>query len=274
MRPVKSTRYVITSSSDSDSEIEQNNPAKREFHSPNKDPKTGLEPSQSKEELELIRRLERREKRRTPKVYMKLGFTPFTLHSRDAFPPTRSYKRSVGIDLKSPINEKLRPGETKSIDLQVSIELRNNTFLKLHSRSSMVLRGIICDGGVIDPDFTDSIKVILTNTSKHTQFITRGDKIVQGIVTPTRILPLMDTATFFGQKYPTLDSPPCTDTPKSGKDCFNEEFFKKLDSREKSRSKRSRVNESDRRKTRRREMSDDEEHMETRGNRHFGSSGR
>ena len=54
---------------------------------------------------------------------------------------------------------------------------------RLASKSGLaILHHLHVGAGVIDPDYTGEIKVLLTNTAPHAHFIARGDPISQLIL--------------------------------------------------------------------------------------------
>lgn len=68
---------------------------------------------------------------------------------------------SVGFDIKSPISIEIKRGETRYIPAGISLKMPNNMWAQILTKSSFAQRGITTLGGVIDPDYTGEIGVLL-----------------------------------------------------------------------------------------------------------------
>ncbi len=133
--------------------------------------------------------------------------------------PTKGSKYSAGIDLYANEDVVIGAGETKMVGLGVKIDLnykkyyiqnclekqysiydradeeyffnffKKTHYLELHPRSSLRAKGLIAGVGIIDMDFKDEIKIILSNFSFSEKgvfdiidndfIIKKGDKIAQ-----------------------------------------------------------------------------------------------
>lgn len=103
--------------------------------------------------------------------------------SDDSFLPKRGTPYAAGLDLFSPINATIQPGERLLIKLDISIELENGTYGHILPRSSLSLKnGIHVGAGIIDSDYRGNIGVLLFNLSSDIFQINRGDRIAQLII--------------------------------------------------------------------------------------------
>lgn len=103
--------------------------------------------------------------------------------------PKHKTKRSAGADLTASETVTIDPGEValvgtgfSLVELQPQISLIANLYFNLHVRSSTAYkRGLILTNGVgvIDADYKDEIKVMLTNLSNMPQTIIAGERIAQ-----------------------------------------------------------------------------------------------
>lgn len=98
-------------------------------------------------------------------------------------PPTRQTLLSVGYDLYG-AEYKVIPARGKEmISTEVCIVLPKNTYGRIASRSGLAWKHSIEVGaGVIDPDYTGVLKVILFNHSDKDVEFHVGDRIAQLII--------------------------------------------------------------------------------------------
>ena len=109
------------------------------------------------------------------------------LLSKRAFIPTRASKESAGYDVRATENYTIPPNEKIKIPLGFSIRPPKDCYTKVESRSSLVLKNIYAEGGIIDADFTGNVVVILSNRQNKHYSIQRGDKIAQLILHKIKI---------------------------------------------------------------------------------------
>ena len=92
----------------------------------------------------------------------------------------RSSPRSVGFDLSSPRVAVIPPNNWITLFIDLAISLPAGTYGRIAPRSGLsALHGISVDAGVIDPDYTGNIGVVLVNRSKKPFAIHTGDRIAQ-----------------------------------------------------------------------------------------------
>ena len=100
-----------------------------------------------------------------------------------AITPTRGSTHSAGYDLYATETAVVPPQGLTLIDTGISAKFPPSTYGRIASRSILALKhNIETKGGVIDPDYTGSIKVILYNFGDSPFEIKRGDRIAQLIV--------------------------------------------------------------------------------------------
>ena len=102
-----------------------------------------------------------------------------------AYKPTRAHSTDAGLDLYSREDKYIPVNGYAVFDTGVHIELPENTYGKLESKSGLnVDSSIVSLGGVIDQGYTGSIKVKLYNMSDKLFWVSRGMKIVQLVICP------------------------------------------------------------------------------------------
>nr|UUL70693.1 polyprotein [Taro bacilliform virus]WIF19196.1 polyprotein [Taro bacilliform virus] len=77
--------------------------------------------------------------------------------------PTKKSEKSAGYDLASTIDTEIPPGRRALIPTGIFLQMPDNVYGRIIERSSLAMRGITVQGGVIDPDFTGEIQIILFN---------------------------------------------------------------------------------------------------------------
>ena len=103
--------------------------------------------------------------------------------STNAVTPTRATKESVGLDFYSPANYIIPPYSQLLIPTQIKLGIPLGHYVRLASKSDLaILHYLHVGAGVIDPDYTGEIKVLLINTAPHAHSIIRGDPIAQLIL--------------------------------------------------------------------------------------------
>ena len=100
-----------------------------------------------------------------------------------AITPTRGSTHSAGYDLYATETAVVPPQGLTLIDTGISAKFPPSTYGRIASRSGLALKhNIETKGGVIDPDYTGTIKVILYNFGDSPFEIKHGDRIAQLIV--------------------------------------------------------------------------------------------
>lgn len=103
-----------------------------------------------------------------------------------SFLPLRAHPLDAGMDLRSPDDVWLHPGEHVAIDTGVHVEIPAGYVGLITSKSGLMARGIT-SRGTIDCGYTGSIKAVLYNHGSEGLLIHRGDKITQLVILPCLI---------------------------------------------------------------------------------------
>ena len=107
-----------------------------------------------------------------------------TLHD-NALYPTRGTTYSVGYDLYCPKHVLLKPQVVTKIALGITLALPDMSIWgNIRDRSSMAMHGVFVVGGVVDPDYTGEISVMLYNSNEFKIQISRNDRIAQMVFLP------------------------------------------------------------------------------------------
>lgn len=114
----------------------------------------------------------------------------------DAKRPQRMSVGAVGYDLFAYIKQAqgkesraiLPPHNTRPIGTGICCQIKSNNvpfYIQVVSRGSLAKRGIMVANspGIVDPDYTGEIMVLLINSSYETQYVSHGDRIAQLLIT-------------------------------------------------------------------------------------------
>ena len=97
--------------------------------------------------------------------------------------PTKATKYSIGLDLYSPDSYLIHPKRQVLIPIQIRLGIPLGYYGRITSKSGLAVQHKIYVGaGVIDPDYTGEIKVLLINDGKHYYQVNQGDPIAQLIL--------------------------------------------------------------------------------------------
>ncbi len=100
-----------------------------------------------------------------------------------AIEPVREHTTDAGMDLKTPVSFWLHPGEHKSIDTGVHVQIPDGCVGLITSKSKLMTEGIT-SRGTIDCGYTGSIKAVMYNHGKEGKKFEAGDKITQLVILP------------------------------------------------------------------------------------------
>ena len=114
---------------------------------------------------------------------MELIELPFVKMSTNAVTPTRATEGLVGLDFYSPADYIIPPHNQLLIPTQIKLQVPLGHYGRLASKSGLaILHQLHVGAGVIDPDYTGEIMVLLINTASRVQPIKKGDPIAQLIL--------------------------------------------------------------------------------------------
>ena len=114
---------------------------------------------------------------------MDLIELPFVKISINAVTPTRATEGLVGLDFYSPADYIIPPHNQLLIPTQIKLQIPLGYYGRLASKSGLaILHQLHVGAGVIDPDYTGEIMVLLINTASRVHSIKKGDPIAQLIL--------------------------------------------------------------------------------------------
>lgn len=101
--------------------------------------------------------------------------------SENASAPLRATEQSAGFDLAAAEDVVLLPGETKSIKTDLHLSFPSGTYGRIAARSGLAIKhSITVIAGVVDPDYTGNVAIILHNLSTKNKFQVKiGMRIAQ-----------------------------------------------------------------------------------------------
>ena len=114
---------------------------------------------------------------------MELIELPFVKMSANVVTPTRATGGSVGLDFYSPADYMIPPHSQLLIPTQIKLQIPLGYYGRLASKSGLaILHQLHVGAGVIDPDYTGEIMVLMINAASRVYSIKKGDAIAQLIL--------------------------------------------------------------------------------------------
>ena len=108
---------------------------------------------------------------------------PFVKMSADAIIPTRATEESAGLDLYSPADYIIPPHGQLLLPTQIKLQIPLGYYGRLASKSGLaILHQLHVGTGVIDPDYTGEIMVLLINTASRADNVAKGAPVAQLIL--------------------------------------------------------------------------------------------
>ena len=103
--------------------------------------------------------------------------------SADAVTPTRATGGSAGLDFYSPADYIIPPHSQLLVPTQIKLQIPLGYYGRLAAKSGLaILHQLHVGAGVIDPDYTGEIMVLLINTAPRVYNIAKGAPIAQLIL--------------------------------------------------------------------------------------------
>ena len=97
--------------------------------------------------------------------------------------PTHTTSKSVGLDLYSPTNVLIPAHDKILIDMGIAFQIPMGYYGWITSRSGLAIHHHIHVGaGVVDPDYTGSVHMLLMNLSSQDHVIDKNHHIAQMIL--------------------------------------------------------------------------------------------
>ena len=127
--------------------------------------------------------------------------------------PVRGSSGAAGYDLFSTDSYVVLPGRRVVVSTGISIQLPPGTYGRIAPRSGLAVKpGLDTLAGVIDPDYTGEVKVVLQNLDMNQPFVIRpGYRIAQLILENYTVADVMEEGTQFptgsGASLPTENTP-------------------------------------------------------------------
>ncbi len=125
------------------------------------------------------KRLSRSLGRRLP---MKIKLIDFGVpeHQR----PYRPHGNDAGADVYLPYDCTLQPGEVAKIPLGFGLEIPDGYAGYIFPRTSMAVKGLVCELPPVDSGYRGEIHAIISNVSNQAQSLFKGARIGQLVITP------------------------------------------------------------------------------------------
>lgn len=114
--------------------------------------------------------------------------------------PSRKHYNDAGADVYASVDKTIQPHTTVNIPLGFSVEVPDGYMACIFPRSSMALRGLVCEIPPIDSGYRGEVFAIVSNLTDYAQHIPEGMRIGQIVVMPCVIC---DFVTEFGDERGT-----------------------------------------------------------------------
>jgi dUTP pyrophosphatase len=116
--------------------------------------------------------------------YIRMSTITFTKLHPDAIIPSKATAGSIGLDLHSVEPYVVLPGQRVVVSTGLRVTLPPDTYGRIAPRSGLAVKhGLDVGAGVVDPDYTGELRVVLFNHDSMNPFIIRpGWRIAQLIV--------------------------------------------------------------------------------------------
>ena len=116
---------------------------------------------------------------------MKIKLIDFGL--KEDHHPFRPHASDAGADVFMPYDYTLRPGEIARIPLGFGLIIPDGYAGYVFPRSSMAVKGLVCELPPIDSGYRGEIHAIISNVSTSTQTISKDTRVGQLVITPVVI---------------------------------------------------------------------------------------
>lgn len=98
--------------------------------------------------------------------------------------PYRPHGNDAGADVYLPHDYTLQPGEIAKIPLGFGLEIPDGYAGYIFPRTSMAVKGLVCELPPVDSGYRGEIHAIISNVSNQVQSIFKGARIGQLVITP------------------------------------------------------------------------------------------
>lgn len=101
--------------------------------------------------------------------------------------PFRPHENDAGADVYIPFDCTLKPGDIIKIPLGFGLEIPDGYAGYVFPRSSMAIKGLICELPPIDSGYRSEIHAIISNVSNQEHILKKNTRIGQLVITPVII---------------------------------------------------------------------------------------
>ena len=101
--------------------------------------------------------------------------------------PFRPHDNDAGADVYMPYDCTVQPGEIAKIPLGFGIEVPDGFAGFVYPRSSMAVKGLVCELPPVDSGYRGEIHAIISNVSNTAQTIRKDARIGQLVISPVII---------------------------------------------------------------------------------------
>lgn len=101
--------------------------------------------------------------------------------------PFRPHDNDAGADVYMPYECTVKPGEIIKIPLGFGIEVPDGFAGYVFPRSSMAVKGLVCELPPVDSGYRGEIHAIISNVSNKEHTIRKDDRIGQLVIMPVLI---------------------------------------------------------------------------------------
>ena len=101
--------------------------------------------------------------------------------------PFRPHENDAGADVYIPFDCTLKPGDIIKIPLGFGLEIPDGYAGYVFPRSSMAIKGLICELPPIDSGYRGEIHAIICNVSNQEHILKKNTRIGQLVITPVII---------------------------------------------------------------------------------------
>ena len=104
------------------------------------------------------------------------------LNHPDAVLPVSATEGSAGYDLSACVDDVIPAHQWKAIETGIVVQFPKDCYVRVAPRSGLAFKkGLDVFAGVVDSDYTGTIKVILMNNANEDFVVQKGDRIAQMI---------------------------------------------------------------------------------------------
>lgn len=114
-------------------------------------------------------------------MQVKIKMLDYTAESHE---PNRKHYNDAGADVYTCNDVRISPHETLIVPLGFTVEIPDGYMACIFPRSSMAIKGLVCEIPPIDSGYRGEVCAIVSNLSDNRRFIECGTRIGQIVVMP------------------------------------------------------------------------------------------